>query len=345
MSNRHQGETEMQRQSQEVPLQKIQDMSQNTGSLTKLKGIQEDLPAMSGSFLFRDFGDGFSMHITDATEQQDAQSSVELQACISVNILFAGAVEFCLGEDRIQLSGDKYRTQPTRIECCAIILSRPEIMTRYLKRGQNVRKINLSMSRTWIEKRARSSAHTDQLNTLFQQHRALIRWRPNAVQARAYQTLLRLKEPSGLAGELQLEQQFMQLANQFIEQLLAQLPAIDSRKLPHSLINSDTDRALLKTLEKYLHKGCSLPEIAEASNISISTLQRKIKKATGMTVKEYIRIRRLESAKTAITLGGLSIGEAAFKAGYNHSSNFIAAFKKQFFITPAELIKNHQRPI
>ena len=86
----------------------------------------------------------------------------------------------------------------------------------------------------------------------------------------------------------------------------------------------------------------SLEEIANTIGLSISTLQRRFKKDYGTTVVDYIRQKRLEKARTAIAINGLSIGEAAYQAGYNHSSNFITAFKKRFNITPASLLKSHQ---
>jgi AraC-like DNA-binding protein len=61
-----------------------------------------------------------------------------------------------------------------------------------------------------------------------------------------------------------------------------------------------------------------------------------------MTVNEYVRLRRLDMAKTALMVEGLSIGEEAYIAGYNHSSNFIAAFKRQFAMTPSELLRSHR---
>lgn len=45
-------------------------------------------------------------------------------------------------------------------------------------------------------------------------------------------------------------------------------------------------------------------------------------------------------AKEALEQNGISIGEAAYLAGYNHPSNFISAFRKPFGHTPGELLAN-----
>lgn len=60
-----------------------------------------------------------------------------------------------------------------------------------------------------------------------------------------------------------------------------------------------------------------------------------------MTVIDYMRQRSLEGARSAMMQEGLSLGEAAYLAGYKYPSNFVTAFRKQFPITPSELMKSH----
>jgi len=107
------------------------------------------------------------------------------------------------------------------------------------------------------------------------------------------------------------------------------------------IANTPIKQKLRALIDQYINSDCSVSDIALANNMSVSTLQRRCKNTFNMTVNEYIRLRRLDRAKTAITVQGLSIGQAAYRAGYNHSSNFIAAFKKQYAVTPAELMKVH----
>ncbi|MED5433037.1 MAG: helix-turn-helix transcriptional regulator, partial [Pseudomonadota bacterium] len=56
-----------------------------------------------------------------------------------------------------------------------------------------------------------------------------------------------------------------------------------------------------------------------------------------MTPAAYIRQRRLERAQDLLRRQQLSIGEAAYLAGYRHPSNFITAYKRAFGTTPGEL--------
>jgi AraC-like DNA-binding protein len=48
-------------------------------------------------------------------------------------------------------------------------------------------------------------------------------------------------------------------------------------------------------------------------------------------------MRKLECARDALERGTLSIGEAAFLAGYTSAANFTTAFRRAFGILPRSL--------
>jgi AraC-like DNA-binding protein len=57
------------------------------------------------------------------------------------------------------------------------------------------------------------------------------------------------------------------------------------------------------------------------------------------TVVEFLRLRKLERARHALESGEISIGEAAFLAGYATPANFTTAFRRAFGIPPSVLCK------
>ena len=81
----------------------------------------------------------------------------------------------------------------------------------------------------------------------------------------------------------------------------------------------------------------SVETVARATAMSSSALQRRFRRDTGLTVFEYVRSRRLEKVRDVLRQEDMSVSEAAFLAGYNHTSNFITAFRRQFGVTPGEL--------
>lgn len=77
--------------------------------------------------------------------------------------------------------------------------------------------------------------------------------------------------------------------------------------------------------------------LARQLNVSIRTLQRAFA-ATGESVAAYIRGRRLEEARLALTApsGRWSVSELAAHWHFADSSHFIRAFKKQYGRTPTD---------
>ena len=93
-------------------------------------------------------------------------------------------------------------------------------------------------------------------------------------------------------------------------------------------------RAARDYIEANLDKVLSLPEIAREIGVSPTSLQRRFKAAYGTTVVDFLRARKLDKARDALERDGLSIGEAAFLAGYSNPANFTTAFRRAFGILP-----------
>ncbi|NKC51685.1 helix-turn-helix transcriptional regulator [Ochrobactrum cytisi] len=85
----------------------------------------------------------------------------------------------------------------------------------------------------------------------------------------------------------------------------------------------------------------NVPTIARAAGINVSGLQRLFQLCDGMSVFEYIRKVRLESAYEALVSGEISISSASILAGYSSPENFTTAFRRQFQITPRQLLKKN----
>ncbi|NGO08278.1 helix-turn-helix domain-containing protein [Streptomyces sp. HC44] len=81
--------------------------------------------------------------------------------------------------------------------------------------------------------------------------------------------------------------------------------------------------------------------LARELNISVRTLQRAFA-TVGESVTTYIRHRRLEEARLALTApsGRWSISELAAHWQFADSSHFIRAFKKHYGQTPTEYARS-----
>ncbi len=89
-------------------------------------------------------------------------------------------------------------------------------------------------------------------------------------------------------------------------------------------------------IEQHLFMDLSLETCAGAAGYSLYHYCRVFNAAAGMTVKEYIRRRRVSEAAKMINETSLSLKEIAYRCGFNSHENFIRVFRSVFGITPKE---------
>lgn len=85
----------------------------------------------------------------------------------------------------------------------------------------------------------------------------------------------------------------------------------------------------------------TLTSLAEEMAVSKTTLSRKVKGNTGLTVNEYIRICRLKKAAELLAENKYRINEVAYLVGYSSPSYFTQSFLKQFGVLPSDFIKKN----
>lgn len=91
-------------------------------------------------------------------------------------------------------------------------------------------------------------------------------------------------------------------------------------------------------IENNLSSAVTLEEIAAAAYTNPSYLSRLFHKCTGLTVKEYINLRRIFLAKRLIQ-EGRSLNSVYVECGFSDYSVFYRAFKKSTGKSPREFMK------
>lgn len=79
--------------------------------------------------------------------------------------------------------------------------------------------------------------------------------------------------------------------------------------------------------------------VASQSDLSISNLSHRVKKATGRNVSDYITEMRMEYAHELLKDTDYNIQTIASMVGYTQASSFVSKFKKYYSVTPAEYRK------
>ena len=125
-----------------------------------------------------------------------------------------------------------------------------------------------------------------------------------------------------------------------------QLKEYYSRKItlqPTNLEITSYDEVFLKKAMTFIEVNLLNPEFNNESlekelGMSHSTLYRKIKALTGMSIHEFIRSIRLKRAAQLLE-SGCSISEAAYQTGFSEMKYFRSYFKAQFGCLPSEYVK------
>lgn len=83
----------------------------------------------------------------------------------------------------------------------------------------------------------------------------------------------------------------------------------------------------------------SVTELANFCGIGQRTFMRHFHKATGFTPYQYIQKYRIQKARELIETTSMYIDQVAFQVGYEDSSSFTKAFKKETGLPPKEYRK------
>ncbi|OIQ28031.1 MAG: hypothetical protein BM562_13755 [Alphaproteobacteria bacterium MedPE-SWcel] len=104
---------------------------------------------------------------------------------------------------------------------------------------------------------------------------------------------------------------------------------------------SQNDRARVQRARSFihqnLHRSISSRDVAQACGIGLRTLQRLFADHEGTSLGAYLRLRRVEAGREAIVGLGLSVAEAAYRAGYSTPENFATAIKRAYGVAPSQL--------
>ena len=103
----------------------------------------------------------------------------------------------------------------------------------------------------------------------------------------------------------------------------------------HSLIIEETS-PFKKIVESKIHSNLKLEEIAFLCNMSLSTFKRHFIAAYEVSPGKWLQDQRLQRAKETLEQGDLKPSDIYLDFGYNNLSNFSAAFKNKFGISPSK---------
>lgn len=113
----------------------------------------------------------------------------------------------------------------------------------------------------------------------------------------------------------------------------------------NSVTASKVDEEYMDKLHDFIMKHISeadlnIENLTTQLGTSKSSLYRKLKANTGLSINEYIRVCRLKQAAELLSTQKYKINEVAFMTGFSSPSYFATCFQKQFNLSPSEFVKN-----
>ena len=108
------------------------------------------------------------------------------------------------------------------------------------------------------------------------------------------------------------------------------------------------DREFLDKVNRIIESNLSMEKIdvayiADKMCMSHSTLYRKIKGLTDMSVNEFVRKVKLKKSVDLLMSGECSIAEISDLAGFSSVAYFRQCFKDEYGMAPSEYLKQKSR--
>jgi len=290
---------------------------------------------LEGNFMLANLGCLLSIHTTDAIALDNIESSFALPGALTISLLLSGSIEAQIDGQDLNLSSDNGASGLLWSHSQPAQLSRRSIV------GQRVRKVNITINTHELKKLYRNDLggeFTDSLAALiFTKELQILPWQPANSSVRCAEDILAMGNNISLLDKLSTNIWALHIVHDALQQC-------ESAAQLHStgLNARDVERARLA--EQYiianLTQDIHLSDIAKATAMSVSTLQRVFKGCRAVTVMEFMRTKRLENARLAISKNGMPVSQAAYEAKYTSAANFSTAFLREFGYTPSSCVSS-----
>jgi len=116
--------------------------------------------------------------------------------------------------------------------------------------------------------------------------------------------------------------------------LLSQTQDADTIQVILSQLFSPTIYTFKQIIEANLFLQISVEELAQKTNLSVSSFKREFKKLYNDSPANYIKTKRLERAAELLLISDERITDIAFDCGFNDPANFTKSFHDQYGVTP-----------
>jgi AraC-like DNA-binding protein len=95
-------------------------------------------------------------------------------------------------------------------------------------------------------------------------------------------------------------------------------------------------REVLDQVEAEWRKQLRTRDLAAAVNLGVSRLAHLVKQSTQMSIRDLIRLRRIEAAAHLLLTTHQRVSEICYAVGFSDLSNFNHTFRRELGVSPRE---------
>jgi AraC-like DNA-binding protein len=200
-----------------------------------------------------------------------------------------------------------------------------------------LRKVMIAAPLPWLTRliETRDGLHVPALKEFFSCHLAHFSFEPGENILQLAQKII--NPPPMLQGELGSLYLRAQALDIMWQSCLRMVAEKEGRPRAQPLMSLRRYLRLKDFITANLDKELTIDVIAREAGSSVSTVQRHFKEHFGVTISDFIRQTRLETARAALARDGIPVSHAAHLAGYNNISSFTTAFRKAYGVTPGQV--------
>ncbi|MBO6948081.1 MAG: helix-turn-helix transcriptional regulator [Rhodospirillales bacterium] len=270
---------------------------------------------------------GLRVHATDTLEAHDLNTQTKVRPELTIAVFLEGIVNMELDGTRIPL-GDC--SGPSGH---AWVVSTPCPSRRLSKKGTRIRKVLVSAPQEWIEQYLNELPEDSKIARFMRSHGKETRWTPSKRVLALCEQILNPPRAPHVIQRMNIESKAIEI---FSEGIAALAGVTDAEPIANGSVRSiNRAQTIRGYLVDHINEDLSLKEIARELGLSVESMQRAFKTAYNTTIVDFVREYRLHQARQALISEGISISEAAYRAGYSNPANFSTAFKRLFGIPPS----------
>ena len=95
-------------------------------------------------------------------------------------------------------------------------------------------------------------------------------------------------------------------------------------------------KVVVEVLERRFNSSLRVAELADGVGLCASRLEHLFKQEARVSIRDYIRERRLDTAAQMLANSIERVSVISFRVGFQHVANFNHAFKKRFGVSPRQ---------